>query len=57
MLTIDLLDLAAQLNQTAEQLPPNYADIGVKLKNDAIFIEVRNIIVYNIQYIVFYNNN
>ncbi|MCL4128191.1 UNVERIFIED_CONTAM: hypothetical protein GTU68_013993, partial [Idotea baltica] len=39
VLTIDLLDLAAQLNQTADELPPDYGVISVKLKNDAIFLE------------------
>ncbi|KAB7497557.1 Prominin-1-A, partial [Armadillidium nasatum] len=39
VLKIDLLVLAAQLNQTADALPPDYGSVAVKLKNDAIFVE------------------
>ena len=39
MLPIDLLELAAQLNETADNLPSDFGSISVKLKNDAIFLE------------------
>lgn len=40
MLKIDLMDLAALLNQTADQLPTGYDQVSFKLKNDALFLEV-----------------
>ncbi|XP_047480964.1 prominin-1-like isoform X5 [Penaeus chinensis] len=39
VLKIDLMDLAALLNQTADQLPTGYDQVSFKLKNDALFLE------------------
>ncbi|KAK7084611.1 hypothetical protein SK128_007792, partial [Halocaridina rubra] len=39
VLTIDLMELAALLNQTADQLPTGYDRVSFKLKNDALFLE------------------
>ncbi|XP_071534765.1 prominin-1-like isoform X6 [Panulirus ornatus] len=39
VLTIDLMELAALLNQTADQLPNGYHQVSFKLKNDALFLE------------------
>ncbi|XP_066957020.1 prominin-1-like isoform X7 [Macrobrachium rosenbergii] len=39
VLTIDLMELAALLNQTADQLPTGYDKVSFKLKNDALFLE------------------
>ena len=34
------MELAALLNQTADQLPTGYDKVSFKLKNDALFLEV-----------------
>ncbi|XP_050705639.1 prominin-1-like isoform X6 [Eriocheir sinensis] len=39
VLTIDLMELAALLNQTADQLPHGHHQVSFKLKNDALFLE------------------
>ncbi|XP_069173134.1 prominin-1 isoform X8 [Procambarus clarkii] len=39
VLTIDLMELAALLNQTADKLPNGYTQVSFKLKNDALFLE------------------
>ncbi|XP_076064298.1 prominin-1-like isoform X3 [Oratosquilla oratoria] len=39
VLSIDLMELAALLNQTADQLPAGYDNTSIKLKNDALFCE------------------
>ncbi|XP_047736381.1 prominin-1 isoform X3 [Hyalella azteca] len=39
VLTINLLEMAAQLNQTADQLPAGYEEVSIGLKNDALFLE------------------
>lgn len=41
VLTIDLMELAALLNQTADQLHHGNHQVAFKLKNDALFLEVR----------------
>ena len=39
VLTINLLEMAAQLNQTADQLPAGFEEVSIGLKNDALFLE------------------
>lgn len=39
VLTINLMDMAAQLNRTADQLPAGFEDVAIRLKNDALFLE------------------
>uniref|UniRef100_A0A2P2I2A1 Prominin-1-like n=1 Tax=Hirondellea gigas TaxID=1518452 RepID=A0A2P2I2A1_9CRUS len=39
VLTINLLEMAAQLNQTADQLPAGFEKVSIGLKNDALFLE------------------
>jgi len=39
VLTINLLEMAAQLNQTADQLPAGFESVSFDLKNDALYLE------------------
>lgn len=42
------MELAALLNQTADQLPHGHHQVSFKLKNDALFLEVRQEISYTL---------
>lgn len=39
VLTINLLEMASLLNQTADQLPAGFEEVSIGLKNDALFLE------------------
>lgn len=46
------MELAALLNQTADQLPHGHHQVSFKLKNDALFLEVRQEISYTLDLLI-----